>query len=696
MNQEALPPPETQSGNTLAQWYRIKTMLRRRWWVALLTTSLALLYQGYQIANTAPSYVSEAKMMVSPQLRVPEGNIYSEDTVNFFGTQIELMRSREVKDGAKARVRAKHPELPESHVTLDAYQKPKTSTFILTATGADPIYTQTFLNAALEQFDAYKQKIRSDTTDRTGVKVTEQLMRVERERKEAEQELFAFHTSSSDVILKEQEARFGSFIASLENELARKKTELRYYSKLTPEQAVDQSISAPESVPDIHDPGAHVTSPRVTGNIAGLEDFKQARQRLLTLQAEQQDLQKVLRPLHPKLSRMRSAIEQAQRDVEIDRVQSLQVLEGKKKGLEIAIENLEESIQETKDRLLALSGQIAKRNQLQSDVDRLTKLYDSLLMSMENVNLSGAQQELIRVLENATPAYAIRENATRKMLMAGIFGMVVGAGILFVMLRFDDRVSSLNDIEQEFDEIVLGQIPREVDDPRTKHVGLLIHDDPRHIYAESFRNIRSSLVFMDVEGTRPKTILITSATPEEGKSVVATNLAVTMAFAGSKVLLVDADLRRGVVHQIFDCVYTPGLSDVLVGNASWRSLVRDTSYESLKLIPRGKTPQQVGEQLMSPVTDAFLAEVQKEYDYVIIDSPPVLAADDTTSLAPKIDGAIFVIRAGVTSARLARSALDALYQRQVNVLGVVLNVVDIRQPHYYYYKYSGYKSVPEA
>jgi capsular exopolysaccharide synthesis family protein len=281
-----------------------------------------------------------------------------------------------------------------------------------------------------------------------------------------------------------------------------------------------------------------------------------------------------------------------------------------------------------------------------------------------------------------------------KGLLIGFgLGALAGVAVLLLLDRIDDRMSSFTEFQHHFSESVLGQIPKE----KTKgKVTLLQADDARHIFAESYRNIRSSLFFMPYEGPRPKTLLITSAVPNEGKSTISSNLAITMALSGAKTLLVDADLRRGAIREAFDLTSKVGLAEVLKQEANWREVVVPSSYPNLFILPRGKTLSQPSEHLLRDSTDILLKELYHQYDYIIIDSSPVLAADDTTSLAPKIDATLFVVRLSYTSARLTRKSLELLYNRQVNVPGVILNFVDTSLPEYYYYQYSEYYNVPSV
>jgi capsular exopolysaccharide synthesis family protein len=300
-----------------------------------------------------------------------------------------------------------------------------------------------------------------------------------------------------------------------------------------------------------------------------------------------------------------------------------------------------------------------------------------------------SDSKILKVLRPASIASPISKNVTKHILMGVLGGLVVGGLILFLLNRTDDRMSSSSELLEHFVEPILGQIP-DVSDSRTPQgLRLLYPDDDRYTYAEAFRSLRSSLIFMPNQADL-KVLLITSAIPNEGKSTIASNLAVTMANAGGKVLLVDADLRRGDIAQLMNIDGRHGLSNVLRGELPWREAVVDASYPNLRVIPRGPVTNQSSELLLKPEMQNILAEMKLSYDMVIFNTAPILATDDTPTVAPHFDGVLMVVRAQFTSARLTQNALNTLYQRQVNVLGLILNCIDTDTPDYYYYRYPKY------
>lgn len=239
---------------------------------------------------------------------------------------------------------------------------------------------------------------------------------------------------------------------------------------------------------------------------------------------------------------------------------------------------------------------------------------------------------------------------------------------------FSDRFTSPNEMSLHLDEEVLGQIPDSRIGPVNRKPGLLLaQSDGQQAFAEAFRGLRSSLLFMPVETTKPKIILVTSAVPKEGKTTVSANLAATLALAGSRVLLVDADLRRSALHRIFEVSPKPGLWEVLNEKVSPSQAIVATSETDLFFLPAGDSRSSGSEVFLRHPIDRLLRDWAAQYDYVVIDSAPVLATDDAGTLGPKADGVFMVVRASHTSSQLVREALQRLYRRNVKILGVVYN-----------------------
>jgi len=212
----------------------------------------------------------------------------------------------------------------------------------------------------------------------------------------------------------------------------------------------------------------------------------------------------------------------------------------------------------------------------------------------------------------------------------------------------------------------------------------------RFEFLESFRSIRSALYFMNQNGARPKTLLITGSVPREGKSTVALYLAATMAVGGARVLLVDGDMRKAKLHRNFGLASGPGFAEILNAEIAAVDAINGTSIQNLAFLAAGAASAEPGELVLRSQLNEFLNEVYSQFDYIIMDSPPVLAADDAATLAPSVDGVLYVVRGTYTSARMVREGLGALRQRQARVLGLIFNRA-LSSP-FEYHPYQKYRS----
>ena len=644
----------------------------------------------YQAPN---AFLSSSKMMVAGKLNLAQNAVYSEDTNNFYGTQIQLMLSDEVRTGAEALVRATHPELPPVKVTLSVTQRPRTSIFELEAVSTASDYTQAYLNAVMRKYLDVKKSMRADQGSHVSTAITEQLIQIEKDLRNGEEEMLEFQKEHNIGFIQEEGNSAAAYLVKLNQEYARLKTEYDLLSLLDLDQNLDRQQAAPRpsetvtaSQPDEGMPFADV----------GPEgDYLKAKQAVQLLKAERETLSKDLRPKHPKIIRLNDEIDKQEKLIALYRQDAVEKLETRRKSIGKQMENLQSNIKEWEKKALDLSQQLAQFNRLKGKVERQKTLYDRLTNNLKDVDVSqvvdGGDQ--VGIMESATTPVSVRPGLVRSLLVGLGFGAFAGLVILILLDRIDDRMASFTEFQHYFTENILGQIPKE----KSKGtLNLLQADDARHVFAESYRNVRSSIFFMPYEGPRPKTLLVTSAVPNEGKSTVSANLAITMALSGAKTLLIDGDLRRGALREMFDIHSKIGFSEILKQEVNWREVVVPTSLPSLFVLPRGNTLSQPSEHLLRESTDAFLKDIYNHYDYIIIDSSPVLAADDATSLAPKIDATLFVVRLSYTSARLTKKALELLYHRQVNVPGIILNYVDTSLPEYYYYQYAEYYNTPAA
>ena len=675
----------------ITRLHRYKALFLRRWWIPVLTTCLGLFVEAFLIYQMPPSYLSASKMMLAGKLNIAQGAVYSEDSVNFYGTQIQLMQSAEVKHSAESLVRSAHPELQSVPVEITVLQKPRTSIFDLAAVGSAPEYTQAYLNAIMQKYLDFKRGMREDRGHEITTGITEQLIQVEKDLRNGEDEMLEFQKQNNIGFIQEQGNSAAQYLVKLNQQYAQLKTEYDLLNLLDLDQNLDRAQNKTEAAS-----GQGSDNQGMPFSDVGPEgDYLKAKQQIQLLKAERETLAKDLRPNHPKILKLNDEITKQDKLIQLFRADTLEKLKTRRESIGKQMENLQANIKEWEAKALDLSQRLAQFNRIKGKVDRLKTLYDRLTTNLKDIDVSQVtgSEDQVSIMEMATPPISVRPGLIKSLLIGFGIGALAGLAILVLLDRIDDRMASFSEFQHHFSENILGQIPKE----KTKDkVDLLQPDDARHVFAESYRNIRSSIFFMPYDGPRPKSFLVTSAVPSEGKSTLSANLAITMALSGARTLLIDCDLRRGGLREAFGISSKIGFSEVLKQEVNWREVVVPTAYETLFVLPRGKTLSQPSEHLLRDSTEALLKEIYQHYDYIIIDSSPVLAADDTTSLAPKIDATIFVVRLSYTSARLTKKALELLYGRQVNIPGVILNFVDTSLPEYYYYQYSEYYSTPTS
>jgi len=715
-----------------SRMHRWRLVVRRFWWVAALIL-LCVLGPAYLFtAELAPAYRSKGRIWMTGRLNLNEGRLYTEELVDYLGTQSELLRSSAVQQRALAKLHTRFPnDFPAASKpggrpafqplhALQAFVKglagpsqtgtnaaedvfpfkvkvteaAKSSILELTATGSEPASTRAFLDCLMEQFFAFKKENRQSASDRTLASVTGEIRQLAQDLKAQQEKLHAFQSSNNVVFLQEQGNSAGSYLAQLNRQIATLRTKLQLLQRLDPEQWIDE-----ESRSAAANSGEPAESSReALASLAGPQaDLFRANQQMQLLKAKRAELSRFLRPLHPKILKLNEDIATQEELVQISRNEALHQLTNRRQALQLEITNLESAFQEWDLKAIESSRKIADYDALRLESQRLQTAYDRLLGVMQTVDMGRTvDQENMAVLEPASVAKPL-PLMLRNMLLATAIALALSCACLYCLGMFDDRFTSLFELSGYFSEEVLGQIPSiSLKNPKGQ-LGIQFLERQRFEFLESFRNLRSSLLFMPNGDVRSKTILITSSVPREGKSTVALYLSATMALGHARVLLVDADMRRSSLHKFFAARPGPGLAEILSRETSADAAIIQSSLENLWLLPAGSAQRNPGELILGPDWPRLVSELYPRFDYIIIDSPPLLATDDAASLAPQADGVLMIVRASHTSARLARRALDLLRQRQTHVLGLVLNraLSSAYEDRYYHHYGQAYQWRPQ-
>lgn len=683
--------PAPISGSELRRYW---SFLKRSWWLVFASLLFfGLLATGYVLFWPA-SYISKGQIWVAGTYRVREGATYDEQGQNFLATQAELLESTKIASRVVARLKApfrlvvppdwENSDLP---VKLRVVQVQKSGVLELRAKGRDPNLVRAFLDATMEEFIAFKREVRVAKAGLTYNSVSEQLTKQEAELQAEQGKLNTYMRDNNTAALEEQAKAAGAYLTQLLTEQSRLQMENQILAaSLT--QTETQRVTAIEprpSRPTVAGPQGAPLESR-----SQLSEFQTARQELEKLRIARERLGRYLRPKHPKMTRLQEQMAQYEKLLDFYQQQSQVELQAAYQGVQLKLSKLQAAINEWEGKLNNASSRLAELQGLKANVERVQSLHGRLVALLQNVDIGrNLEQEQIEVLDPASAAKPGKLNALPALSVAMALGFGLGLLLVFIAERWDDRITCLDELGGRFNEWIIGQVP-ELGKVTNRGRLLVESGDSRHMFAESHRNIRSALFFANYSEPKPKTLLITSAIPDEGKSTVAANLARTMAFGGHRVLLVDADMRRGGLHKLFQASPEPGLADVLANGTDLGPAIVSTSVPNLFLLPRGQSTTQSGELFLGQSCDRLLAQARAEFDCVIVDSIPIFAADDTTTLAPKMDGVVFVIRSSYTGSHTARRALELLYERQAKVLGLVFNRADSSGRGYQYYKYSQY------
>ncbi len=416
-------------------------------------------------------------------------------------------------------------------------------------------------------------------------------------------------------------------------------------------------------------------------------------------------------PNFPKVQRLRAQI------TEID-----QLLEKEKKTIVAQVGNdyraarqreqlFSGALEKQKAETNTMAERLVRYNILKREAEANKQLYDGLLTKLKEAGISaGLRSTNIRVIDPATVAsYPSRPNKTRNVMLAFLVGLVGGIGLALLREYVDNTVKTPDDVERLSRLPTLAVVPafvslngqpkkskllrmkaRNGDESR---VELVSHTLPKSQMSEAFRALRTSLLLSRADHP-PQVILVTSALPREGKTTAAANLAVTLAQLGDRTVIIDADLRKpGVARALgLTDVKTEGLSSYLAGVSNLELVVTPhPAITNLSAITTGVIPPNPADLLSSHRLADAIAELRKLYKFIVIDSPPIMAATDAVIISVKADGVVLVVRSGETPKEAFSRTRELLASVKCQLLGVVLNAVDSRAPDYYYsYRYYPY------
>lgn len=317
------------------------------------------------------------------------------------------------------------------------------------------------------------------------------------------------------------------------------------------------------------------------------------------------------------------------------------------------------------------------------ELAKMEMIRDKLAMSVEaeRVNLRMPTQSSVEVIEPAVPtAKPVKPNKPLNIALGVIVGLIIGVGLAFFIEYLDTSVKTIDDVERALQAPVLGVIPQ--------NVGLLIDEGPESPHGEAYRVLRTNVLFSRKD-PKLNTLSIVSGGAGEGKSTTIFNLATVFAQNGQRVLIIDSDLRRPSLHRFLKVSNSVGLTDFLMKRATLEEVIQRSALPTLDFLPSGKLPSSSLGILSSVQMKELIRDVKRRYDFVFFDSPPIMGVSDASILASEVDMVLQVIQYRRYPQPMTIRAKQMIEKVGGNLLGIVLNNINMSQDENYYY-YSGY------
>jgi polysaccharide biosynthesis transport protein len=540
-------------------------------------------------------------------------------------------------------------------------------------THTDPEFAAVAANALAEEYAAQNLEQRLQNTGKTLEWLTRELEKATLAVKTGEERLQRYREENRALSLDQRQDVITQELNALNENAIKARAE-----RLTRENAYNQVRAAsPESDTADQFPG-----------IGQHPQVVQARSALNALRSERESLLQRYGEEEPRVVENRQRLAAAEQLLIAER---RKVIDNLRNDYQSAL-NAERSFSAQLDRAKAQANELSSKSGeygiLEREVESQRKTYQSLLEQQQALAVAAnSRANNVRLVDRAEPQRTpISPNPRRDWMTAMLAGLVFAFGLAFAIEYFDDTIKTPEDVTKRLGLPLLGLVPALRGDRIPVLTGSVPHD-----FGEAFRSLRTSLVFTS-GGESTRIIAVTSSQPLEGKTTTACNLAMALALGGSRVLLIDADMRRPGLHKTMGMQNGMGLSHLLVGQARVREVIQRSGDLNLFVITAGRTPPNPSELLGGDRMNHLLANLaQGPFDWVVIDTPPVLAVTDAVIVAQKAGGVVFVIGSEMTRRVHAERALETLQAGRARGIGVVLNRVDFDRNKYYYSRYYGYQ-----
>jgi succinoglycan biosynthesis transport protein ExoP len=426
--------------------------------------------------------------------------------------------------------------------------------------------------------------------------------------------------------------------------------------------------------------------------------IQELKQNYLQLEVQYSKLSETFKPEYPEMIRLKRQMETIQKRLNGEYYKYINAIKNEYEFCLRKESLVRSAFEQQKAVVTEMQQKGIQYNILKREAETNRDLYKNLLQRMKEAGIqAGITASNIQVVDQAeVPSRPYKPNIPRNILYATVIGLLLGIGLAFFLEHLDNTIKTSEEVEQIMRLPSFGMVPelsfekrRRLERGKIYPVELVTFGHPRSLLSEVYRNIRTAILLSFSERP-PKSFVVSSPNPMEGKTTTAVNMAIAFSQTGSPVLIIDGDMRKPRLHKVFNGANGAGLSSFLSGNAELKSLIKTSGIPNLYYIPSGPIPPNPSELLGSNLFKNMLQFLGRSFDQIIFDAPPVLSFGDSLILSNNVDGVVLVVLSGKTPRQALHQSKNALLQVNAKILGVVVNRVDIGRIGYGYYNYGNY------
>jgi polysaccharide biosynthesis transport protein len=615
-----------------------------------------------QIEPPPPTFAT-----VSDALLVGAGNYWQ--NTDFYNTQFKVLRSKGLGEKTVARLKLTDREPFKSssdpatlfmeHVGVEPV--PESRLVYVSVTHLDPREAALWANTLGDVYIEQSLAARVESARKAMEWLQERLAATQQGMRDAQDKLFQSYKTQDLFVPEGSVSAVSTSIAKLNEDFVQAQAR-----RITIETAIKQAAEMKTTGQDLDALPQVAVDPTVVA----------FNSQLAGLAVELGKLGEKFKEGHPEVQKVKAQVEQLKKAKAARASQILDGLDAECTQLRKREEELRSAISMQKAQAANQSRKATELEALKKEADSAKGLYEVLLQKLNETDIAASiRSNNVSVVDRASaPQYPVRPQKRRSALAGLLLGLVAGLGLVLARDYLGNTIRDAEEVERYLHLDLLAAVPR-------------YENETDSLATEAYQNLRTALLFARRD-ERGQVVLVTGTAPQEGKTTTIVNLARLLAGAGEKTAVVDCDLRRAQMHQRLGLAREPGFTDFFVRHEPVSALLRPASIANLFALTAGPLPPNPPALLARKALGGLLDELRGEFDWVLVDSPPLASVTDALLLARHADHAVLVIQHNKVDKRLVKRAVAALRKATPNLLGAVLNVVDVRARSYHYYYYA--------